>query len=529
MKRLLQSVLACVLLSGGVNAAELESIGTFDFPTSGSPQAHEHFTLGVGYLHSFGWKQAREEFRLAQQLEPDFAMAYWGESFTYNHPFIPEWDAISPGEVLNRLGATSSERLSKAPTEREKGFIRAAEAYAFSPGSVDNKRTAWMRAMSELYEKFPGDREIAAFYAVAMLSGATATGAQRERLNMQAGAIALELYQENADHPGAAHYIIHAFDDPLHAPIALMAASKYAQIAPVVSHARHMPTHIFIQHGMWDLVAYWNESAFNAAAALWQPGDRPNDQSHSADWGQYGDLQLANYERAKLWIARASQVMRENPDDARVVSTVRTMKARYIVESKQWETTALTSDLSADELLAIGLSAAYLDDLQLANQVAGRLDTLARANPNNIALRISQLEVDAMAKLKEGFARTALSGADQGRVLQQQALTLLEQAVELTDQQRLPNGATNPQKPAHELAGEALLEAGRPAPAATLFEQSLLRTPNRPWSLLGLARAQAATNNTVAAGLAYTELLNIWDDDKLTAVKEAKAYLANHR
>jgi tripartite-type tricarboxylate transporter receptor subunit TctC len=105
----------------------------------------------VGYLHSFGFSQAQREFKLAQEIEPDFAMAYWGETFTYNHPFIGEWDSQSPHGGLKRLGATSEERLAKAPTEREKGFLRAAEAYAFTPGTVGNRRTAWMQAMQTLY------------------------------------------------------------------------------------------------------------------------------------------------------------------------------------------------------------------------------------------------------------------------------------------------------------------------------------------------------------------------------------------
>jgi tetratricopeptide (TPR) repeat protein len=129
--------------------------------------------------------------------------------------------------------------------------------------------------------------------------------------------------------------------------------------------------------------------------------------------------------------------------------------------------------------------------------------------------------------LKEGNARIALGEASQGRIFQQQALTLLTEAVELTNQQPLPNGAANPQKPPHELAGEALLEAGRPAQAVILFEKSLLRTPNRPWSLVGLARAQAAMNNATAAVSAYTTLLHIWDDDNLAAVREAKSYLGS--
>ena len=105
-------------------------------------------------------------------------------------------------------------------------------------------------------------------------------------------------------HPGAAHYTIHSFDDPIHAPLALEAAYRYAEIAPAVSHARHMPTHIFIQHGMWDLVSGNNQSAFEAARELWRPGQSMGDAIHSLDWGQYGDLQKGDYEKARLWIDR---------------------------------------------------------------------------------------------------------------------------------------------------------------------------------------------------------------------------------
>lgn len=507
------------------HAADLESIGNFDFPSSGSPEAHEHFTLGVGYLHSFGWTQAQHEFRMAQELDPDFALAYWGEAFTYNHPFIGEWDAVSPGEVLKRLGATSEERLAKAPTEREKGFLRAAEAYAFTPGPVGNKRTAWMNAMAELYAKFPDDREVAAFYTVSMLSGATAAGDQHDRINMRAGAMALELFKENEDHPGAAHYIIHAFDDPLHAPLALEAAFKYADTAPAVSHARHMPTHIFIQHGMWHEVSVWNESSFNAGAALWKPGDRPNDQNHSSDWGQYGDLQLGDLDRSRMWIQRAEQVLRDNPGDARSISTVRTMRARHIIESQHWQTHDLTDDLNGNELLSLGLSAANLGDLQLASQVADKLATLSASSPNNVPLKVSHLEVAALTKLKQAQEQISLGRADTGLSMQREALSLLAQAVELSNQRRPPNGAANPLKPVHELSGEALLEADQAEMAATLFEQSLLRTPNRPWSLLGAARSYVKMNEADKASDRYRALLAIWSDDSHGAVQEAKKYL----
>ena len=158
--------------AANVYAAELDRIGTFDFPTSGSPAAQAHFIRGVGFLHSFGLAQAQDEFRSAQEIQPDFAMAYWGEAFTYQHPFFGQKDA-GPGEALMRLGATSEERLAKAPTEREKGFLRAAEAYALTVGTMPQRRIAWMNAMADLYAQFPDDNEVKAFYTASMLAGAT--------------------------------------------------------------------------------------------------------------------------------------------------------------------------------------------------------------------------------------------------------------------------------------------------------------------------------------------------------------------
>ena len=516
---------AClVVLSTTAWAAEHDSVGTFDFPTSGSPQAQEHFELGVGYLHSFGFIQAQREFKLAQEIEPDFAMAYWGETFTYNHPFIGEWDNQSPMEALNRLGATSEERLAKAPTEREKGFIRAAEAYAFTPGTVGMRRTAWMNAMQEVYAQFGDDDEVAAFTAVSMLAGATVAGDASERLNMRAGAIALELFKKNENHPGAAHYVIHAFDDPIHAPIALEAAYKYADIAPAVAHARHMPTHIFIQHGMWPEVAKWNVSAFDAGAALWMPGDRPNDQNHAADWGQYGDLQMGNAARSAWWIERAEKVLRDNPGDARSATTLKIMRARHIIETQLWQTHDLNEELDAAELLALGMSASALGQHTLAASVADRLLALADASPRDKNLRIMYHEVAGLAEL--GRAR---SGAKVDVSLQQSAVEHFITALEITATQRLPNGAANPLKPAHELVGEAMLASGQAEWAAELFEESLLRMPRRPLSLLGAARSQAALGNASAAARHYAELAKVLAGSDHSALAEAQSFIADAR
>ncbi|MEX0964892.1 MAG: tetratricopeptide repeat protein [Pseudohongiellaceae bacterium] len=508
-----------LILSTHSHAAELDRIGTFDFPTSGSPAAQEHFILGVGYLHSFGMTQAQSEFRRAQEIEPDFAMAYWGEAFTYQHPFFGQKDA-GPGEALMRLGSTSEERLAKAPTEREKGFLRAAEAYALTVGDMPQRRTAWMNAMADLYDQYPDDAEVKAFYAASMLAGATAAENDRERLNMRAGALALGLFKENDKHPGAAHYVIHAFDDPVHAPIALEAATAYADIAPAVSHARHMPTHIFIQHGMWNEVSLWNDSAFNAGLELWQPGDSTGDMNHSSDWGQYGDLQLGDLEKSRRWIQRGQLVLDNDPTSARSISTVKTMKARHIIESKQWQIQPLSDDLDDTELLALGLSAASLGDLALANRVVARLASMLATNPRNSQIKLVHHEVAALTLHKESMQGSMVDVAKR-----QQAIDLMQEAMALKETQRPPNGAATPLKPVHELAAEMLLEMGQYEEAAKLFDVSLQRLPNRPWSLLGAARSYKGLNNKARASTMYHSLLAIWSDDGHPAVREAKQYL----
>ena len=525
MKNLITLVFSMCLLgafSTSAFSADLEQIGTFEFPTSASGEAQRHFTLGVGYLHSFGWKQARTEFRKAQEIDPDFALAYWGESLTYNHPLIPVLqDPDSPQDTLNRLGSTSEERLSKAPTNREKGFLRAAEAFAFTEGSLGDKRLAWMYAMLDLYEEFPEDREVIAFTAVAMLSGATVSKDNRvlnnfltesgTEISMQAGAMAMDIFRENPNHPGAAHYIIHSFDHPTYAPLALSAAEKYASIAPAVSHARHMPTHIFIQHGMWDRVAEWNDSAFLAGWDLWEPGDAAGDQNHSSDWGQYGDLQRGNFDRSEMWINRASDVLSNNPGDGRSTGTLKTMKARHIIETENWETYELTDSLNSDELLALGLSAANLGDLDLAQAVADRLEDLSSQSPSNTTLNLISMEISALTMFKKGQEK--------------EAVALLMEAVSVAENQSPPRGAASPLKPVHELAGDLLLAMGSHDKAAELYETSLGRMANRPRALLGAARSYAGMSDEYNARQKFQAFYSLWKDTDIAAVDEVEDYL----
>jgi len=510
---------ACLTIGAPVHA-QFESVGSITFPTSATGEAQQHFLRGVAILHSFGWEQAIEQFQAAQEIDPDFAMAYWGESLSYNHPLVSQMDPTAPRQVLQRLGPTRAERRAKAPTDREKGFLDAVEVL-WGDGDHVRRRVGYMEAMERLYEAYPDDDEVAAFYSLAMLSAVAATGDLTQRLNMRAGAIALGITAQNPDHPGAVHYTIHAFDDPLHAPVALRAAYRFAEIAPAVSHARHMPTHIFIQHGMWDRVSANNQSAYDAARELWQPGQSMGDAIHALDWGQYGDLQMGDYEKARVWIERIEAMSagggfleggaRGQAGEARARNTVPLTKARYIVETEEWKVEPVTAQTNENVLLATALSAAHTGDdaaLQAAEtELSRRVDSGAGGNTE-----IMRLEVGALRHAGMGHVDVAAG--------------MMDRAVEIDESGAPPRGAATPIKPVHELYGEILLDAGRAADAIEKFETSLLRMPRRPRSLLGLARAQAAIGNEAEAAEAYEELTRVWAGrDSFEGMREAQSYL----
>lgn len=521
MHRLAVTLILILTMQSAVAAND---VGTIDFPTSTpSREAQAHFLRGATILHSFGWKQAIESFQKAQAADPDFAMAYWGEALCYNHPLFPELDRETPQQVLSKLGATLEARLAKAPTLREKGFLRAVDVLFFGEGDIKARRGEYMNAMRELHESLPNDDEAAAFYALSLISAGGAAGKEGERERILAGSIGLRLFERNRNHPGAAHYTIHAFDDPVHAVLALPAAQQFANIAAAVSHARHMPTHIFIQLGMWQRVSDSNQSAYDAAVALFEPGDSAGDMVHALDWGQYGDLQLGDYERARLWIERMEGIDAKIKGQPRVTGALPRVRARYVLETRNWQTRPVTGASQATELLATGISAVELGNMTLAREASQALTAKAATAAGNDSFYSRQsLPLAVMAKQVESALMLANGKTDQG-------LELLVAATEIAERMPLPRGAANPLKPAHEMLGEALLESGDAAGAVAAFNELLLRMPNRPLSLLGLARAQLALGNGKAARESYERLAKVWKNRDFPALKEANDFLAATR
>src|SRR5688572_9661193 len=443
-------------------------------------------------------------------------------------------DFKEPRAALARLGPDRASRIAKAPTDREKGFIIAVEEL-WGEGDSRQRRLAYMNAMERLHQQFPNDDEVKTFYALSILSGASAVDDRTSRMNVKAGALAMDVFKKNPNHPGAVHYIIHAFDDPVHAPLALEAAQVYAKIVPAVSHAVHMPTHIFIQHGMWNEVANQNIRAFNVAKELWQPGDVPGDMSHSGDWGQYGFLQLGDYAGARERIS-AFEWMAETTKNQRASGALSLVRARYIIETEEWKVQPVAENTSNETILANGFSAVKTGDMATAEKMEALLAAKAKAAPGAAAApanpHAEHGATPASAQATAGQAPPAApaaagGGPDAGkgvRVMHKelqaliaqakgqgdQAIALLKEAAELEETMRAPNGAADPIKPSHELLGEVLLQAGKAKEAADAFEASLIRMPNRARSLMGAIKAHSAAGNKARAAERLATLNSFW-------------------
>src|SRR5262245_17910699 len=250
--------LALSALLAGPAVAQAPGVGQVRFANSGSPAAQQDFLTGLAQLHNFEYGPAAELFRKAQKTDPDFAMAYWGEAMTYNHAIWMEQDAAAARAVLQRLGPNPDARLAKAKTEREKDYLRALETL-YGEGDKRARDLAYADAMEGVRRKYQDDVDASAFAALALLG--TSHGGRDFAIYMRSAAILEPLFPGYPKHPGIAHYLIHSYDDPIHAPLGLRAAREYSTIAPAAAHAQHMCSHIFVATGMWDDVVAANEAA----------------------------------------------------------------------------------------------------------------------------------------------------------------------------------------------------------------------------------------------------------------------------
>jgi tetratricopeptide (TPR) repeat protein len=516
------ALLIALVCSAAVASGQESPRGTISFPNSGSPAAQPYFIDGVKLLHSFEWEDAADAFRKAEEADPAFAMAYWGEALSYTggHHYPPDQDSAAGQKALARLASTPAARLAKAPTERERGYLSAVEKL-YGDGDIHQRSLAYAEAMGALSARLPDDDEAATLYALALMR-TERRGQQSLHVDMQAGAIALRVFRKNGNHPGAVHYIIHAFDEPSRAIIGLEAADIYAGLAPDAPHALHMPSHIYVQLGQWDKLSVANTASYEASA---RRSDRKHLHAiephafHAMFWLHYAYLMQGNFAKADEALALGARHAKDIPPGPRS-GQFEVMQARHVIETARWRKVDVASlvarikaaakDLNArvasSELLAAAMSAARLQDPAASEFAAGGLRDLAALSKSRGVVETKQLEIMAF----EATGMALLARGDRTK-----AVEALQRAATIEESMDPPSGPPGEQetdppiKPAHELLGEVLLEIGRPADAAKQFAIGLGRTPNRPRLLLGAAQAAVRTDDRATARLRYRQLLDL--------------------
>jgi tetratricopeptide (TPR) repeat protein len=500
------------------------------FPNSGSPPAQPSFLRGVTALHNFQYEDAVEAFREAQGIDRDFAMAYWGEAMAYNQTLWLNQDLGRAREILLWLGPTAEARAARAGTDRERGYLRAV-AILFGSGERAARDRAYAMEMGRLAASYPEDLEARSFFALALMGTMARSpalfgeGGDDQHQHALVGsetqkkvAVILEkVLAQNPEHPGALHYLIHNYDDPDHAHLALAAARTYAKVAPLSSHALHMPAHIFLQLGRWEDAAVSDEASFQASDAWVKRkglGIGMRDY-HSLSWLLYESLQQGLFRKAQEALALMRSAVEATGAD-RHKGILSDMRARYVVETRSFRELASAREFgTTGELFAIGMSAARRGDPQVAERALAELKKRAgwkESGNRRLDAAVMERELAALMALVAG------GGAD--------AVSHMEEAVGLERELPPPLGPPLPIKPARELFGELLLELGRPREAAAQFERALLRWPNRSLALLGRARAAAALGEREAARRYYGRLLANWHraDPELPELSEARGF-----
>lgn len=564
----LLSAAACLLLAaapgaeaGGGPGSETPALGQLDFPISGSPECQRLFQQGMLELHSFQYDQAHASFARALGADAGCAMAAWGDAMAYEHPI---WAQRDRTKALAALARITPERESSL-TSKERAYVAAARAL-FDPLDAKEGLRSWMEAAARMRTEFPDDDEVALQRALSLLA---VYGYDKDHLREQseAGALALDVLARRPAHPGAAHYVIHAFDNPEHAILALPAARTYARIAPAADHALHMPSHTFTHLGMWKDVVASNEESYAAsqaaARALGQPS--ANWGWHSYSWLVAAHLELGHAARARALVedARALLVKEDSPELRIGYSDV----ARdYLAQTGRWaEAETLAAPLlapvrgegregdggiacaehapggSAGERPPFVLQARVNANAMRAEAALHLGDAAAaEARAGDIAATVEQMAPWARAgrSTRQTSITTAYVAELRARAAfvrertpeaEKRALEAIAESVRLSDPIPI-SGPAFSLTPRERLA-DALLAAGRPVEALAEYERVVDARPNRALALLGGARAARAAGDSAREGTLYRALAGLWSgaDADSPALAEVRAAAAERR
>jgi len=511
-----------------------EKLGRVNFTVSCNNAAQPQFNRAVALLHSFWYEKAEKAFVDVTKTDPKCGMAYWGIAMSLYHPV---WAPPLATELQNGSAAVQKAGMVGARTQRERDYIAAIEVFYQNAEKLDHRTRAlaYEKAMERLYLRYPQDHEGAVFYALALLGTALPTDktfANQKR----AGEILNRVLLSEPEHPGVAHYLIHSFDYPPLASLALTAARSYAKIAPSSPHALHMPSHIFTRLGLWQESITSNIASAAAAknyAARMHPGAASFDQLHAMDYLAYAYLQTAQDGKVKEIVENLYAIKKVDANNFASAYAFAAIPARYALERHQWAEAAALKVHPADFpwnnfsyaeamiYFARSLGASRSGDAAGAGKDIERLTSIQRslagAGENYWATQIEIQRRSAAAWLAHAEGK------------QEEAMQLMRSAADLEDSTEKHPVTPGAIVPARELLGELLLELGEPRQALKEFEASLLVSPNRFNGLYGAARAAELSGDREKAGSLYTKLAILGErsDGSRPELQAAKIFLAS--
>ena len=490
---------ACTSTARAQHAGHQHDLGAVSFETACAPAAQRLFDRATAWLHSFEYEEAEKSFLQAADADPACAMAHWGVAMSNYHPL---WAPPTPAELEKGVAAVAKAEAIGGKTERERAYIAATGAFFKDAAGRPHLRRMldYLAAMKALHERYPRDREAGIFYALALIAAGTTDSDESYAREHEAARILNAALAEEPNHPGVAHYLIHSFDYPALAHLALPAARSYAGIAPASAHAQHMPSHIFTRLGLWEEAIASDRKAEAAAKAYAARHGMPgawDEQLHALDYLVYAHLQLAQDDRAKAVQDELVRLRRVDPPNFKVAYAMSAIPARIALERRQWaEAAALT--LPADNRGAVpwerfrwaeahihfarAIGLARLGRPGPAAEEVAALETIEKSLP----ARPGEYDWGAQVGIHRQVAAAWVALAEGRR---DSALTLMKAAADIDDATEKHPVTPGAILPAREQLAELLLELGRPADGLREYEASLQRAPGRLASLTGAVRA----------------------------------------
>ncbi|HZJ44696.1 MAG TPA: hypothetical protein VFD63_13055 [Pyrinomonadaceae bacterium] len=515
-----------------------EQVGQVNFKVSCSPKVQSQFNRAVAWLHSFEYEEAEKEFELIAVADPQCGMAYWGVAMSNYHPL---WTPPTPDELKKGVTAVEKANAAGAKTERERAFIASITLFFKDADKVDHstRATAYYESMKKLYERDPSDNETAVFYSLSLISVGMMANDKTYAKEKEAAQILNRVLKREPQHPGVTHYLIHSYDYPALAELALPAARSYAKIAPASAHAQHMPSHIFTRLGLWQEAIKSNLDARASAKAFAARHKMPgawDEQLHAMDYLAYAYLQGAQDKEAWGVFQELNKIRRVDPPSFKVAYAFAAIPARYALERRQWAEAARLSlqpgtvtNLSWDNFR---WAEAYIHLARAVGAARTGDKTLARAEVDELKAIHQQLgeiksgydwarQVEIQSKIAEAWLSFAQGNSEA-------ALSEMKAAADADDATEKHPVTPGSILPAREQLGELLLELKKPVEALHEFEVSLRVAPNRFNGLYGAARAARLASDEKTARLYFSKLVELCRhaDAARPELEEAKEFVA---